>query len=162
MISLTSNANDTIINVRPKIQRIIHRLQKDNKVHFGYAVGYDSKPETNNKYFKLYKRLKSKATNQELLELSNSKSEIITVYSFNILHSRKYEGLKMIFLKHISDTTWFWTAGGCTGFVNRINWFMLRKLRPTGDETASHLFTKDEYYLYCNRIKQGDSLFTCD
>ncbi|MCF1716843.1 hypothetical protein L0U88_19530 [Flavihumibacter sp. RY-1] len=161
LISLTVNADDSLNNIRPKIQAIADKLQKDNMVHFGYAVGYAAKPETNNKYFKLYKRLKSKATNQELVRLTNSKSEVLVVYSFNILHSRNYEGLKQIFLNHISDTSWFWTAGGCTGFVDRINWFMLRRLKPT-DDTEINLLTKNEYDLYCDRFKQEDKVFTCD
>lgn len=161
-VSATVTAKDSQSNIRRKIQRIADRLQKDNMAHFGYAVGYAAKPETNNKYFKLYKRLKSKATNQELIALTNSKSEIIVVYAFNILHSRNYEGLKDIFLNHVSDTTWFWTAGGCTGFVDRINWFMLRRLKPTGDKTAKILFTKNEYDLYCSRFKKEDKTFTCD
>ena len=160
--SLTVTANDGQSNIRPKVQRIVDKLQKDNMVHFGYAVGFAAKPETNNKYYKLYKRLRSKATNHELLELTNSESEIIVVYAFSILHSRNYDGVKDIFLNHVSDTRSFLTAGGCTGFADRINWFMLRRLRPTGDGTATNLLTKNEYDLYCNRFKQEDKIFTCD
>jgi hypothetical protein len=162
LCTLTVTANDSQNIIRPKIKSIADKLQKDNMVHFGYAVGFSAKPETNNKYFKLYKRLKSKATNQELVELTNSKSEVMVIYAFNILHSRNYEGLKDIFLNYVSDTTWFWTAGGCTGFVDRINWFMLRRLKPTEDNTSKNFLTKDEFDLYCNRFKKDDTLFSCD
>jgi len=155
-------AQVTATDISPKILRIANKLQKDEMIHFGYAVGYTGRRETNNRYFKLYNRLKSKATNKELVELTNSKSKTIVVYAFNILCSRNYDGLKNIFLDHLSDTSWFWTAGGCTGFVDRINWFMLRRLKPTSNNADKNFLTKNEYDLYCNRFKQEDKLFISD
>jgi hypothetical protein len=143
-----------------QILSITDKLQKEDVVHFGYAVGYAARPETNNKYYKLYKRLKAIATDEELVALTNGHSKIITVYAFNILHSRKYSGLKEIFYSHVNDTAWFWTAGGCTGIVDRVNWFMLRMLKPTNDTTNTFL-TKEEYDLYCSRFKKEDKEFTC-
>ena len=148
--------------VRPKIDRIVNKLQKDKCIHFGYAVGYSGKPEINNKYYKLYKKLKNKATNDELLALTKNKSATIVVYAFNILHSRNYDGLKSVFLDHINDTLWFWTAGGCTGFVDRINWFMLRRLRPVTDNSIKICLTKNEYDFYCSKFKNEDKKFDCE
>ena len=148
-------------DIRPKILNIVQKLQKDNQVHFGYPVGYAGKPETNNKYYKLYKRLKSKATTKELVELTQSKSALTKVYAFDILQSRNYSNLKSIFIDNLSDTTWYWTASGCTGFVDRVNWFMLRRLKPI-DSLPVNSLTKDEFDLYCNRFKKVDTLFTCD
>lgn len=155
-------AQVTATDISPKILRITNKLQKDDMVHFGYAVGYAARRETNNRYFKLYKRLKSKATNEELVELTNSKSKTIVVYAFNILCSRNYDGIKNIFVNHVNDTSWFWTAGGCTGFVDRINWFMLRRLKPTSNSTTKNLLTKNEYDLYCNSFRQEDKFFISD
>jgi len=149
------------VDIRPKILIIVNKLQKDNQVHFGYAVGFAGKPETNNKYYKLYKRLKSKATTEELVELTKSKSALTKIYAFDILQSRDYGNLKSIFLDNLNDTTWFWTAGGCTGFVDRVNWFMLRRLKPINSLPFTSL-TKEEFDLYCNRFKKVDTLFTCD
>jgi hypothetical protein len=157
---LTVNANDSVNNIRPKIQRIVDNLQRDNQVHFGYPVGFSGKPETNNKYYKLFKRLKVKATTEELVELTSHKSPLIVVYSFDILKSRNYDGLKSIFFRHANDTTWYWTAGGCTGFLSRTNWFMLRRLRPINNDANS--LTKSEYDLYCSKFKKEDELFSCD
>ena len=162
LFSLTTAANDPQTNIRPKILRIADKLQKDNQVHFGYPVGFAGKPERKNKYYKLYKKLEAKATNEELIELTKSKSEIIVVYAFDILQSRNYDEIKTIFLDHVNDTTWFWTAGGCTGFIDRINWFMLRRLKPSNDETIKSYLTKDEFDLYCSRFKKEDKLFSSD
>lgn len=146
--------------IRTNILNIAEKLQKDNQVHFGYPVGIAGKPETSNKFFKLYKRLKAKATDQELVELTRSKSALVVVYAFDILQERKYEELTNVFLDHANDTTWFWTASGCTGFVDRVNWFMLRRLKPTDGNTTS--LTKVDYDMYCSRFKKEDQLFTCN
>lgn len=149
------------VNIRPKILNIVDKLQKDNQVHLGYAVGFAGKPETNNKYYKLYKRLKSTAKAEELLELTRSHSALTKVYAFDILQSRNYNNLKSVFIDNLNDTTWYWTAGGCTGIVNRVNWFMLRRLKPM-DSLPVNSLTKEEFDLYCNRFKKADTLFTCD
>jgi hypothetical protein len=156
-IHLTTNAQSSI---RSNISNIATKLQKDNQVHFGYPVGFGGKAETANKYYKLYNRLKAKATDQELVELTKGKSVLIVVYAFDILQGRNYKGLKNIFLDHVNDTSWFWTAGGCTGFLDRVNWFMLNRLKPL-DEVDTNYLTKSEYDLYCNRFKNKDELFSC-
>ena len=158
LFNLAVNAQS---DIRNNILNITEKLQKDNQVHFGYPVGFAGKPETGNKYYKLYKRLKSKATTQELVELTNSTSTLVVVYAFDILQERNYDGLKNIFLDHVNDTTWFWTTGGCTGFIDRVNWFMLRRLKPI-DGAATNGLTKFEYDSYCRRFKKEDELFSCN
>ncbi|RYZ24746.1 MAG: hypothetical protein EOO10_20030 [Chitinophagaceae bacterium] len=157
LINLTAKAQS---GIRTNILNIADKLQKDNQVHFGYPVGFAGKPETSNKYFKLYKKLKVKATDQELVELIKSKSALVVVYAFDILQERNYAGLTNVFLEHANDTTWFWTASGCTGFVDRVNWFMLRRLKPTEGNTTS--LAKVDYDMYCSRFKKEDQLFTCN
>lgn len=158
LFNLTVDAQS---GIRNNILNITEKLQKDNQVHFGYPVGFAGKPETGNKYYKLYKRLKSKAKTQELVELTKSTSALVVVYAFDILHERNYDELKNVFLDHVNDTTWFWTAGGCTGFIDRVKWFMLRRLKPI-DGAASNSLTKSEYDMYCSRFKKEDELFSCN
>jgi hypothetical protein len=156
---LTINAKTNQIDIRPKIVRIVGKLKKDNYVHFGYAVGYRAVRETKNKYYKLYSKLKAKATNDELVALTSDSSKNIVVYSFSILHSRDYENLKSIFINHIGDTTFYWTAGGCTGFIERVNWFMLLQLKPSDKGGSKNYLTKQEYEEYCAKFKKEDPLF---
>ena len=161
LLCLTITVSVSRADIRPRIARIATKLEKGNKVHFGGPVGFSGKLETNNKYYRLYKRLNTRATNEELVELTNSKSAVIVVYAFNILYSRNYHALKNIFLNHIDDTTWYWGAGGCTGYINRVNWFMLSRLNPGNLYPVTNCFSKAEYDLYCQRFKEKDELYTC-
>src|SRR3954465_9735687 len=103
IILLFSNlAVDAQTAIRTSIVNITRKLEKGNAVHFGYPVGFSGKPETGNKYYKLYKRLKKKAREQELVQLTKSKSSLIVVYAFNILQEQHYQGLKNIFLDHVN------------------------------------------------------------
>jgi hypothetical protein len=152
----------TIQNVlRPKIERLTNKLRKEDEVHFGYPVGFAGEPETKNKYYKLYSKLKDKATDEELVLLTKDTSECIVAYSFDILWQRKYSNLKDIFLQHQNDTTFFWTAAGCTGMIDRINWFMLARLKPFQKEGIVNFITKEEYDSYCDKFKKEDKDFVC-
>jgi hypothetical protein len=146
--------------IRTNINRIVEKLSKEKEVHFGYPVGIGGKPETN-KYYRLYLKLSRKAKNSELIALTNNNSEIIVVYAFKILHERQYDKLKNVFEAHRNDTTYFWTAGGCTGFMERVNQFMLRELNPFIKGVRKY-FTEEEYSKYCEEFKKEDHLFICN
>lgn len=160
--AVTASAQTNQKFLRPSIERITNKLRKDNKVHFGYPVGFSGTPEANNKYYKLYLKLKDKATDEELALLTKDTSECIVAYSFDILWRRQYSNLKDIFFQHQNDTTFFWTAGGCTGILNRINWFMLKRLKPNQNTESKNWLTKQEYDLYCNKFHKADNLFACN
>ena len=117
-------------------------------MHFGAPVGDAGIPETNNKYYKLYIRLNAKATNEELVTLTNDSSKVIVLYAFDILSSRGYSGLKDIFISHVSDTTDVWMAAGCTGSVSKVNLYMLGYLNPKYYPTDKALLTQMEYDNY--------------
>ena len=158
---LTLSAQEAKSVLRPKIERLTNKLRKEDKVHFGYPVGFAGEPETKNKYYKLYLKLKDKATDEELVLLTKDTSECIIVYSFDILWWRQYSNLKDIFFQHQNDTTFFWTAGGCTGSLDRVNWFMLRRLNPNYDGGKKYL-TKEDFDLYCDKFKKADKDFSCN
>ena len=80
VLLLFNLAVDAQSAIRTNILNMTNKLQKGNQVHFGYPVGFAGRPETGNKYYKLYKRLKAKATTQELVELTKGKSALIVVY----------------------------------------------------------------------------------
>ncbi len=162
LVCFAATLSAQTIELRPGISNIVNKLRKEKEVHFGYPVGVAGRPETNNKYYKLYLKLKYKATDNELIELTKDTSECIIVYSFDILWQRQNSGLKNIFLYHQNDTTFFWTAGGCTGLLDRINWFMLRRLKPNQNERNKNSLTKEEYDLYCEKFRKADNLFNCN
>lgn len=150
-------AQNTQVHIRPGIARMAAKLEKDKMLHFGAPVGFAGKRETNNKYYRLYQKLKNKATNEELVALTQHNTSVPKlIYSFEILYHRKYAGLKNIFLEHINDTTWYWTAGGCTGVLNRVNLFMFRLMR------SGNYLIKEESMLYCERFKKLDEWMSCE
>ena len=150
----TVKAQTSPTKIRPKINRLIDKLQKEDEVHFGYPIGFAGKPETKNKYYKVYLKLNAKATNEELVLLTKDTFKPIVIYSFSILHSRGYKNLKDIFVEHLNDTTFCWTASGCTGFIERVNWFMLRRLNPTSQNDNNNYLKKEEYDKYCASFKK--------
>lgn len=162
LMSMSVSAQVNPTTIRPKIIRLVDKLGAENLVHFGYPVGSAGKPETQNKYYKLYLKLRSKATDEELVALTKGSSVPIVVYSFSILHSRGYKDLKNIFIDHLGDTTFYWTASGCVGLLERVNWFMLRRLNPASRNAHTTWLTKEEYDSYCMNFKKQDGLFWCN
>lgn len=134
--------------LRPKIRAIVNRLNKEKVLHIGGPVGVDGRPETANKYYKLYQQLGAKATDNELVSLTADSSSVIVLYAFNILSGRGYFGLKEIFLNHVNDITEVWIAGGCTGSLSKVNAFMLECLNPKFYPLDKPVMTKAEYDNY--------------
>ncbi len=138
----------TMSDIRPGIQNIVSNLRKETTLHLGAPVGVAGIPETNNKYYRLYQKLSSKATDKELVILTNDNSKTVVLYSFLILYSRNYSDLKEVFLKNIKDTSEIWIAGGCTGSLDKVNAFMLRQLNPAYVDSRQSYLTQIEYDKY--------------
>lgn len=153
LVQLTARGQSAL---RPGIQSLVHKLEKEKIMHLGAPTGYSGKPETNNKYYKLYRRLEAKARENELLELVNSPAPTIKLYAYSILHNRAYSGLKIIFLQHLNDSTEFWMAGGCTGVIDRVNAFMLRRLNPAHANPGKTWLTKEEFGRYSKALARKD------
>jgi hypothetical protein len=154
MFCLTVAAQPTPTNIRPGIQNIVSELKKEKTLHLGSAVGYAGIRETNNKYYKLYQKFKAKATDEELLSLTSDNSKTIVLYSFLVLYSRNYNGLKEVFLKNIKDTSYIWIAGGCTGVLDKVNTFMLRQLNPAYMDSRQPYLTQEEYDNYLREFEE--------
>ena len=148
MFCLTVIGQTTQNDIRPGIQRIVSKLRKETTLHLGAPVGFTGISETNNKYYKLYQKLSSKATDKELVTLTNDNSKTVVLYSFLILYSRNYSDLKEVFLKNIKDTSDVWIAGGCTGSIARVNTFMLKHLNPAYMDSRQPYLTQEEYDKY--------------
>ena len=149
---LTVDGQQSQTTLRPKIESIVSRLKTENGLHLGAPVGYAGKPETDNKYYKLYKRLSTKAKDEELVHLTNDNSKVIVLYAFDILSSRGYPGLKDVFLDHLNDTANVWIAGGCTGVIAKVNSYMLSYLDPQFYPPGKSFLTKSEYEDYLNLV----------
>jgi hypothetical protein len=162
LLTLTGNAQSKQAILRPQIDHLVNKLKQEKIVHFGYAVGFSAVSETKNKYYKFYQRLKRKATNTELIVLTNDFEKCMVVYAFSILHDRQYEQLKDIFLAHTNDTTYYWTARGCTGSLNRVNWFMLRRLSWKNEHYSKEYLTPEEFAKYCAIFSKQGKFYICN
>ena len=154
MICFEATAQEAKFTIRPRVLKIVSKLKNEKTIHLGEPVGLALIPETDNKYYKLYKRLDHLATDDELLALTKDSSNTILIYSFSILHSRNHSALKEIFVKHLSDTSTFHIASGCTGDTRQVNSFMFWKLSPPYYETSKIYFTKEELEKYDQLIQK--------
>jgi hypothetical protein len=152
LVCYISNAQETKAYIRPRVQNIVKKLEKESIAHLGGPVGEAGKPETNNRYYKLYKRLGNVANDDELVALTRNHMNTITAYAFSLLHSRNFSELKEIFLQNLNDTTNFWVASGCTGTIFRVNSFMLWQLNPTNSISTTAYLTKEEFETYSQII----------
>jgi hypothetical protein len=144
------------IDIRPKIQNIVIKLQNESTLHLGSPVGFSGIAETNNKYYKLYKKLEANSTDKELIFLTKNQHKTIVLYSFLILQTRNYPQLKDIFLTHVNDTADVWIAGGCTGTIDKVNSFMLRQLNPGLVDKEGPYLTKSDYDHYLTLTSKND------
>jgi len=97
-----------------------------------------------------YKWFSNWASNEELLNLVDSKNTNTKVYAFLALKNRKNLNLKEITLKHLSDTSLFVETYGCVGYSKkRINSFFF--------EESIGWFTKNEELKYRSIISKLNS-----
>lgn len=101
----------------------------------------------------MFRKLKKRAGNAELDSLANGAKACIIVYAFTILRERNYPQLKDFFLKHVNDSTEYWTASGCTGVLNHVNLFMLSRMKPGPGGERTNYLTVEEYSEYLARFK---------
>jgi hypothetical protein len=115
--------------IRTEVSRIAEKLGKEEILHLGAAVGEAGVPETSNKYYRLYVRLKNRATNDELYFLTHRSSKIIVLYAFTLLKSRNDGRVKDVYQRYAMDTSDVWQAGGCTGVLWKVNQYMSYTLK---------------------------------
>ncbi len=151
---LKPHGQSTGVDIRPSIKKIVTELSGEKTLHLGAPVGFAGTPETHNKYFKLYQKLGRKATDKELVSLTEDDSKVLVLYSFLILHSRNYSNLKEVFLKNIKDNSDVRMASDCTGIILRVNMFMLQQLNPAFNNSRQQYLTKEEYDKYLKDLER--------
>jgi hypothetical protein len=78
--------------------------------------------------YRMFLKLKNIATNEDLLNLIESKNPVIKAYAIQALSERDFPGIIKIFEKHISDKDVFTDQCGCIGLPVRINVYFLKCL----------------------------------
>jgi hypothetical protein len=142
--------------VRTSITALCHKLDREQIVHLGAPVGYGGKIESPNRYFKLYKRLRRKATVDELVSLCQSKSKVILTYAFAALVYKQSPAAKVVLEQNLQDTSLVWHSGGCTGVLRSVNSFMLTSLTPQPGAKSSWM-AQEEYDAYLVKLLRSST-----
>jgi len=121
------------------ISEIVTAIAKTN-VLMGSAVGIAGERP---KQWDRYEALHSKATDKELLALTNDTNSVVRCYAVQALAERKKIDLFPVALRHLSDTALVHTLYGCWGGSQKVGDFFLETItEKSGDDKISRLSEK--------------------
>lgn len=143
------------------INEITREIAKTN-VLMGGAVGIAGERP---KQWDRYEILRSKATDRELLALTNDTNVVVRCYAFQALATRSKTDLFSIVVQHLSDTTTVHTLYGCLGGSQKAGDFFLETIMEIrGNDSFERLTEKqkaiiDSLLLFDNsRLEARDNL----
>jgi hypothetical protein len=114
------------LDISSEIRQIINEIADEN-VYKSSAVGYSgTRPEQWNRF----QRIKSIASEHELIQLTNHKNTAVRSYAFKALVERKSDSTFNILLKHLYDTAQLETLQGCLGSHQTVGDFFLNIVNP--------------------------------
>lgn len=149
LISATSigQTNYSKKNVSMKVKFIVHRLNKYEEIS-GSLIGKAPKKP---RQYRLYEKLKSKANENELYELTNHANPTIRAYAYWGLVEMNSQLVTKVILKNQSDTLLITYKYGCTGRKKRIIEFMTSFLNSYAEK--NHITLTEEVRLIVQREK---------
>jgi hypothetical protein len=103
------------------ISEIVRDIAKTN-VLMGSAVGIAA---ARTEQWDRYEALRLRATDKELLALTNDTNAVVRCYAFQALGERKINNLFPVILRHLSDTAMVHTLYGCLGGSQKVGDFFL-------------------------------------
>jgi hypothetical protein len=113
-----------------KLSEIVTNIAKCNVV-MGSEVGYGGeRPEQ----WDRYEALRSIATEQELLALTNDTNGVVRCYAFQALAARKTTDMFPVVIKHLSDTATIETLSGCLGRHQKAGDFFLELIERSDND----------------------------
>lgn len=112
--------------ISKKIQKVVDKIAEDN-MYKSSAVGYAGE---RTKQWDRFEELKKRATDEELIILTNHKSPAVKCYSFQALAERKSPKTFEILLNHLKDTDVIETFQGCIVSVQLVGDFFLNVVTP--------------------------------
>jgi hypothetical protein len=121
--------------------KVVTKIEKVNEL-MGSAVYYSGmKP----KQYDNFEELQKKATQTELMELTNHPNGVVRCYAFWALSFNSSVDLLPIIIKHINDTTSIDTQFGCLGNTEQVGDFFINIVTPQYVDLNSKKLTKTEY-----------------
>ncbi|MGV3611482.1 MAG: hypothetical protein ACO1N0_11060 [Fluviicola sp.] len=126
--------------VRPKIARIVKGIAKDNVLK-SEGVGYAG---VRTKQWDRFVALEGKATDEELISLTDHENEVVRCYSFHALVGRNTADLLPIVLKHLSDTMKVNIFYGCIKSRKMVGDYFLDLVTPQHADLKAYELTETE------------------
>jgi hypothetical protein len=160
LTSCAQKQEPTVIHHKPKIvlsdslQPIVDSLVRFAVVHDA-AIGPAGVETT---VYQHFKKLQAKATDKELINLTDHDSASVRVYAYWALAKRKNTEIKHILTKHINDTAEFWYISGCSPDPERVNKFYLDLVNPEYNTPDCIKLTTQEIEAFSKVIDKGHSI----
>lgn len=107
-------------NVSLKVKTIVHQLDKYDRIS-GALIGHAPRKP---KQYELFEKLKSKASESELFELTNHPNPSVRAYGYWALVENNSPKALEVIVKNQSDTVLVYYHYGCTGRQKRLIEFM--------------------------------------
>ena len=144
-LTLTQNCFGQLHFDRTKISRqteqVVSKIEKVNEL-MGSAVYYAGiRPAQYDNFTEMQKR----ATQEELVELTNHPSGVVRCYAFWALTYKSSANLLPIVITHISDTESVNTQFGCIGSREKVGDFFINLVTPQYVDLKSKKLTPAEY-----------------
>lgn len=121
-----SQTDKSALDSVPTLNELIEAIAKGNTVD-GPHIGMGS---WKSEQYINYQKLRSKASIEELIELTDNNNSAVRCYAFQALASRKYDKVFSILLKHLKDTLQVETRGGCTNWYYLVGDYFINVVRP--------------------------------
>lgn len=137
--------------IRPEIEKIVKGIAKDNVLKSSGVGIAGAKTDQWDRYISL----KTKATNEELINLTDNENGVVRCYSFQALATRKNIDLLPILTKQLTDTTTITTFQGCIISDQMVGDFFIDVVTP-------NYIDLDAYKLTENERQQIDSILIFD
>lgn len=126
--------------VRPEIDKIVNGIAKDNMLKSS-GVGYGGVRTDQWDRFVL---LKEKATNEELIALTDHNNGVVRCYSFQALATRKDINVFPNLIKHLTDTATITTFQGCIISSQSVGDYFLEVVTPQYIDLEAYKLTDFE------------------
>ncbi|NCT18998.1 MAG: hypothetical protein GW771_12285 [Flavobacteriia bacterium] len=126
--------------VGPEIDKIVKGIAKDNMLKSAGVGIAGARTDQWDRYI----ALKTKATNEELINLTDSENGVVRCYSFQALATRKNINLLPILIKHLTDTTTITTFQGCIISDQMVGDYFLDVVTPQYIDLDAYKLTENE------------------
>ncbi len=129
-------------DVSTPIQMLVDKMEKIN-MYMSSAVGYAGmKPEQ----WEHYEELKKKATDEELIILTDYRNSAVKCYAFQALAERKHPKTFDILLLHLNDKETVSIVQGCIGGYQTVGEFFLEVVTPKFISLSAYKLNEYQQY----------------